>query len=343
MALYKNLAYATIAVAPTPNTSGVTATVGSGQGANLNTGRAVVWAPGAASPSLANAEIINITTIAGDVLTLVRQSEPSSPTRGILVGDQIANVVTAGTLLDILPNASAPTTTGNITSLPLPGGNGPQVTRMNNATLATIQGMTAGLYIGQTWTIFSIGTGQVNLSHNDGAATGAKLSNFITGSVPTPLAPGTGVATFTYDGTKWVLTTHEQGAPLAWTPTIGGFSGQSGQVYSIQEGTYRVSGRVIHVQGRVVLSTLGTITGLVCIFGLPFTVEPTSNNYATLSIGSWGGMTNTFVWIGGYFIPNNTGCALTARPNAGTAVASLAQGDLGAASDFLFSGDYETS
>lgn len=53
-----------------------------------------------------------------------------------------------------------------------------------------------------------------------------------------------------------------------WTPYIGGSGGQSGQVYSVQHGRGIKIGRFIFVNGYVVLSNKGTITGNVLIGGL---------------------------------------------------------------------------
>jgi len=60
---------------------------------------ATVWAVGEI-PVPSNAEIVRVTNIAGDVLTITRSQESTSA-RSILVGDQIAATVTAKTLTDI--------------------------------------------------------------------------------------------------------------------------------------------------------------------------------------------------------------------------------------------------
>jgi hypothetical protein len=56
-------------------------------------------------PDASNAEIVRVTAIAGDHLTIVRQQEGTAA-RAILVGDVIAAAITAKTLTDIEDAAS---------------------------------------------------------------------------------------------------------------------------------------------------------------------------------------------------------------------------------------------
>jgi hypothetical protein len=126
---------------------------------------------------------------------------------GVVVGNGAAavNVTGAGTAGQVLTsngasadptfqNAAAVgtsivTTTGVITALALPTGTGDLLIYMNNATLATIQGIAAGLS-GQRLTILSIGAGQVDFAHQNAGATAAnRLINFAT-SGNTSLAAG---------------------------------------------------------------------------------------------------------------------------------------------------------
>lgn len=97
---HKNFAYSTVATAPSPPTSGASLTVAAGEGARLPAApfNATVWPAGAqASPS--NAEIVRVTGIAGDVLTIVRAQEGTTA-RAIVVGDQIQAGITVKTLTD---------------------------------------------------------------------------------------------------------------------------------------------------------------------------------------------------------------------------------------------------
>lgn len=97
---HKNFAYSTIVTAPSPATTGTSTTVASGGGALFPTApfNAVVW-PAGAQPLASNAEVVRVTAIAGDVLTITRAQE-SSTARTIIVGDQIAAAITAKVISD---------------------------------------------------------------------------------------------------------------------------------------------------------------------------------------------------------------------------------------------------
>lgn len=97
---HANFAYSTVAMAPSPANSGTSLTVQSGDGASFPTPpfNATVW-PAGANPRATNAEIVRVTAIATDTLTITRTQEGTSA-RTVLVGDQIAATITAKTLTD---------------------------------------------------------------------------------------------------------------------------------------------------------------------------------------------------------------------------------------------------
>lgn len=96
-----NLAYSTVATAPSPASSGTQLTLAAGDGSDFSPGtyNATVW-PANTAPQDDNAEIIRVTGISGDILQIVRTQE-GTPARSIQVGDQIASSITAKTLTDI--------------------------------------------------------------------------------------------------------------------------------------------------------------------------------------------------------------------------------------------------
>lgn len=98
---HKNFAYSTILTAPSPATSGTSLVLASGDGTKFPavSFNATVW-PAGVQPLTTNSEIIRVTTIATDTLTITRAQESTSA-RSILVGDQIAATITAKTLTDI--------------------------------------------------------------------------------------------------------------------------------------------------------------------------------------------------------------------------------------------------
>ena len=98
---HTNLAYTLVASAPAPANSGTSLVVTAGFGATLGTPpfNMVVWATGVA-PTQSNAEIVRVTGISTDTLTIVRSQEGSAA-RNIVIGDQIAVAVSAKVLTDI--------------------------------------------------------------------------------------------------------------------------------------------------------------------------------------------------------------------------------------------------
>lgn len=118
------------------------------------------------------------------------------------------------------------TTTGNIDDLDFSNA---EVIRMNNATDSTIRGLVAGV-AGQQVTIVSIGAGNVLLAHqNAGSTVGNRLINVAT-SANTPLAAGSGAATYEYDATtaRWRLVAHTQGAWITAAFAAGNFTANAG-------------------------------------------------------------------------------------------------------------------
>ncbi|CAB4192548.1 hypothetical protein UFOVP1236_45 [uncultured Caudovirales phage] len=112
--------------------------------------------------------------------------------------------------------ATTITTTGTQTALTLPVGRGDLVIFANNATLLTIQGVTAA-YDGQRLTIFSKGAGQVDINNEHASASAA--NRIITGSSGTISLPaGSGRASMIYDvtTTRWRL--DEASASVAGIP-----------------------------------------------------------------------------------------------------------------------------
>jgi hypothetical protein len=90
----KNFATSTVATAPTPAASGTSLVVAAGTGSRFFAGPASVY-PAGSTPTPANAEVVNITAVSTDTLTITRQAESSSA-RTIVAGDVIQQGVTAG-------------------------------------------------------------------------------------------------------------------------------------------------------------------------------------------------------------------------------------------------------
>lgn len=98
---HKNLAYSTIATAPSPASSDTSLVVQTGDGALFPAVpfNVTIW-PIGINPKSTNAEIARVTAISTDTFTITRTQEGTSA-RAILVGDQIANTITNKVLTDI--------------------------------------------------------------------------------------------------------------------------------------------------------------------------------------------------------------------------------------------------
>lgn len=97
---HKNFAYSLVATAPSPATTGTSLVVTAAQGALFPEVpfNATIW-PTAVQPISTNAEIVRVTAISTDTLTIVRNQEGTSA-RTVIVGDQIAATITLKTLND---------------------------------------------------------------------------------------------------------------------------------------------------------------------------------------------------------------------------------------------------
>jgi len=99
---HKNLSYSAVATAPSPATTGTSLVVTAGDGAKFPAApfNATVWPGGGATASQSNAEIVRVTAISADTLTIVRAQEATTA-QSIAVGYQIALAITAKDLTDI--------------------------------------------------------------------------------------------------------------------------------------------------------------------------------------------------------------------------------------------------
>ena len=104
--ILRNFAYSTVATAPSPALSGTSLVVQPGDGTKLSVGNAIAW-PANVQPSVANAEIVRITVVATDTLTITRTQE-SSTNQSIAIGWQIQQGVTAGLLAQYTALSATP-------------------------------------------------------------------------------------------------------------------------------------------------------------------------------------------------------------------------------------------
>lgn len=166
---HANFAVSTVATAPSPATSGTSLTVASGNGVLFPAVpfNATVW-PVSAFPSAANAEIVRVTVVSGDVLTITRAQEGTSA-QSVDTTYAIAAAVTAKSLTDIQSNL-VDTTTGQsvggvktFTSSPVLSGGSVQLDVSAGST-DPFKGQAAVSYTptwGSTGTAPAIGNGSI--------------------------------------------------------------------------------------------------------------------------------------------------------------------------------------
>ena len=89
-------------------------------------------------------------------------------------------------------------------------------------------------------------------------------------------------------GTSELFSDYEEGT---WTPVIS--DGTNNGTSNVAVGTYIKTGNHVHVQGRVRLSSLGSVSGSVRLTGLPFNSKTLSNNFCVMVVGRAAGLNVT--------------------------------------------------
>lgn len=183
---HKNFAFTYVVTPPSPADSGTSMTVTSGSAALFPATpfNATVW-PSGQRPLATNAEIVRVTNIAGDTLTITRAQE-STTTRSILAGDQISATITAKALEDVEGDvstlqASVSVLEGSIDVL------GTTALRNPNPTLEGYTQTKAEVIPYTAIAVGSIGTVNVTLPANIFAATYSGSGTlYYSNNTPTP-------------------------------------------------------------------------------------------------------------------------------------------------------------
>ena len=167
---HANLAWSTVVTPPSPATSGTTLTVTAGQGALFPvTPFNALVAPANTVPTTLNAEIVTVTNVTGDTLTITRAQE-STTAQAIAAGYVIADAITAKTITDIetaIPTAANPTASVGTTAV-----NGSATTFMRSDAAPAVN-----LAMNPTWT----GTHTISKSIGATNTIGLLLQNPLTG------------------------------------------------------------------------------------------------------------------------------------------------------------------
>lgn len=152
------------------------------------------------------------------------------------------------------------TTTGNIDDLDF---NNAHLIRMNNASLATIRGLAAGLD-GQRVVIKAVGAGVVELAHLNAGSVSANRFINMASSANSSLKGEDGYAEYIYDGTTnmWRMVNHQQGAVLSWAFDAAHYTGSASMTWTLTAGdvvieNYNMSGNLYIVNVLYNLTTVG--------------------------------------------------------------------------------------
>lgn len=120
--IHTNFAYSTVLTAPSPASSGTSLVLAAGEGARFpdpatyGPYNIVIW-PAGSLPTSSNAEVVRVTALSTDTLTITRTQESSSA-RTVIVGDSVAQAATAKTFTDIEGGqATVATTDATVTTL----------------------------------------------------------------------------------------------------------------------------------------------------------------------------------------------------------------------------------
>jgi hypothetical protein len=110
---HSNFGVSSVAVAPSPSTTGTSLTVATGEGTRFPAAPFnATLAPSGVLATPANAEIVRVTARSGDVLTITRAQE-GSVARAVVVGDLCVASITAKALQDIETTPYARTDAAN--------------------------------------------------------------------------------------------------------------------------------------------------------------------------------------------------------------------------------------
>ena len=334
---HKNFAYSTIATAPSPAASGTSLVVAAGEGTYFPAVpfQASIW-PVTTIPTPANAEVVTVTAVSTDTLTITRAQESSSA-RTVVVGDQIAATITNKTLTDIetvsAPTEQTTTATGAQADFSLT--NGFTFLRCTGAAPVfsgfTVAGSAPAA--GDRVIIHCLGTTSAKVTSQDAGST--DVNRVITPSSAGQIVGGNGDIELIYDGTtsRWRIDDVHPGKPIDVAFASGNFTASTGDwtLTSPDQVVYRYQqeGRRIFLEFNFNNTTVSaTPTGLRFEFGVAtgFTVsgrvlQPcrlddagtaaigqadfnSSVAYIQLSklSGSWSTATNTTSVSGNFFI-----------------------------------------
>ena len=241
--------------------------------------------------------------------------------------------VPAASLLGLAPIVQVVSDTGTVNDLAL----NDETTDLlcTNASALVLTGLAGGSAGRRIW-VHAAGAGSVKVAHQ--GAGSAEANRAIGVSTAGQILGQGGLLLLVYDGAaaRWRIYLVEPGAPIAFTPSIGGVGGQVGQTYSFQVARYVQRGREVHVQGRIDLTAVGTIVGQAQIQGLPITA---AGLYCAAMVRA-ANLATAIVSIEGEVRYSTTAIDLYRRTAAAASAAVAVQADFAVGSYVTFNANY---
>lgn len=305
---HSNFAHSTVLVAPVPALTGLSLIVAAGEGARFPTApfNCSVWPSSTPSPLYTNAEIIRVTAVVGDVLTIVRAQEGTAAI-AIAAGYFIANTASNKVFTDIegamIQGISAGAAVATASQVVFSNANGVSFGVAGQTVTASVAAGGAGSLN------ISAGTTSQNLtavtfSNSNGLAFGldAALSQ-ITGSYTVPTQSTQPVAasasngsflfsTIAFSNANGVTFGTSAGSIISASVAVGGAAG------SISAGTTSVAlGQAVFSNSNNVTFGLAgsTVTASVTVASTQGSINvsagTTSNNLSALTFSNANGVT----------------------------------------------------
>lgn len=134
------------------------------------------------------------------------------------------------------------------------------------------------------------------------------------------------------------LDDYEEGS---WTPVIS--DGTNNATSSTAVGRYTKIGNRVFISGRIILTSLGSVSGDTRITGLPFAADNISSLNHSIDFGDAGGLAIAqYSSVGGYVVTNSSYISLILW-DATTGVSALQGSEISADGDLTFAGSYQTA
>lgn len=276
-----NDVYSTVATAPSPATSGTSLIVQAGDGSKFNNGWAWCW-PANVQPLKSNCEVVLVTNISTDTLTITR-AQQSSTARSIAIGYQIAQGLTKSDVEQIENAINYAADAGS-----------------TDAYAVTLAPVPTAYTTGQV-VVFkanTVNTGAATLNVNGLGAKTIKKS--VTGDLNDGDIAANQLVTVAYDGTnfQFVSSINSTQLPIVWStwvPVIYKNDGTTVNTGNILLARYNQIGKI--VVGDVHFSGIGDPSGTGVQWTPPVTPR---NNGQTTPIGTgyvqYSGSTNSIGW-----------------------------------------------